>query len=99
MEAEEALQRDLLGVFFEVPAVEHVIEQSGVFLQPRDEVLQLPLVEELRLTENPVQREDQHDLLLDLRLVRLLAAETLLLLLQLRDVLLQLLDLLLVALH
>jgi hypothetical protein len=45
-----------------------------------------------------VQREDQHDLLLDLRLVRLLAAETLLLLLQLRDVLLQLLDLLLVAL-
>ena len=99
MEAEEALQRDLLGVFFEVPAVEHVIEQSGVLLQPRDEVLQLPLVEELKLTENPVQREDQHDLLLDLRLVRLLAAETLLLLLQLRDVLLQLLDLLLVALH
>ena len=99
MEAEEALQRDLLGVFFEVPAVEHVIEQSGVLLQPRDEVLQLPLVEELRLTENPVQREDQHDLLLDLCLVRLLAAETLLLLLQLRDVLLQLLDLLLVALH
>jgi len=98
VEAEEALQRDLLGVLAEVPAVEDVVEQARVLLQPRHEVLQLPLVEELRLTENPVQREDQHDLLLDLRLVRLLAAEALLLLLQLRDVLLQLLDLLLVAL-